>query len=305
MPNITPLSWLIIALLAFIWGGAFLVTEIALTQMPPFWIAALRVGLAAALMITVWRVQGFRLFLTAPKPSDFVALIFIGMTSSAVPFTLLAWGQQYVTSGFAGVSMAATGLIILPLAHFFVAGERMTLPKSIGFALGFAGVVILIGPQAFDTTGNKLETLGRLATLGAALCYALSSIVMRRLPAIDPIGLATVLLLVATCISFPVAFAVEGPPPLPSSKIIVALGFLGLVPTAAANMLRVIVVRSAGPVFMSLVNYQVPVWAVLLGSLILNEPLPPSLAWSLVLILGGVALSQYRVIATLFGRGAR
>ena len=304
MPNITPLSWLIIALLAFIWGGTFLVTEIALTQMPPFWIAALRVGLAAALMITVWRVQGFRLFLTAPKPSDFVALIFIGMTSSAVPFTLLAWGQQYVTSGFAGVSMAATGLIILPLAHFFVAGERMTLPKSIGFALGFAGVVILIGPQAFDTTGNKLETLGRLATLGAALCYALSSIVMRRLPAIDPIGLATVLLLVATCISFPVAFAVEGPPPLPSSKIIVALGFLGLVP-AAANMLRVIVVRSAGPVFMSLVNYQVPVWAVLLGSLILNEPLPPSLAWSLVLILGGVALSQYRVIATLFGRGAR
>lgn len=78
------------------------------------------------------------------------------------------------------------------------------------------------------------------------------------------------------------------------------LAFLGLVPTAAANFLRVLVVRSAGPVFMSLVNYQVPVWSVCLGALILNEPLPPSLIWSLALILCGVALSQYGAFRRLF-----
>ena len=80
------------------------------------------------------------------------------------------------------------------------------------------------------------------------------------------------------------------------------LAFLGLVPTAFANLLRVLVVRSAGPVFMSLVNYQVPVWSVVLGALILAEPLPPSLLYAMALILAGVGLSQYGALRRLFGR---
>ncbi len=289
-----------IALLAFIWGGTFLVTEIALTEMPPFWIAATRVSLAALVMITIWGARGFQLFSQKPSSKDLSALIFIGAASSAVPFSLLAWGQQYVTSGFAGVSMAAVALIILPLAHFFVAGEQMTPRKSIGFAIGFVGVVILIGAQAFESTGAAFETAGRFACLGAASCYAVSSIVMRRLPSIDAIGLATILLLIASCITIPLALATEGLPPVPSVKIFGVLAFLGLVPTAAANFLRVLVVRSAGPVFMSLVNYQVPVWSVCLGALILSEPLPASLVWSLALILSGVALSQFGALRRLF-----
>jgi len=301
-PQITPASWLMIALLAFIWGGTFMVTQIALTEMPPFWIAASRVSLAAIVMVSIWGARGFRLFSSAPTRNDITALLIVGAASSAIPFSLLAWGQQYVTSGFAGVSMAATALIILPLAHFFVAGERMSLRRTLGFAVGFAGVVILIGGQAFESTGAAFETAGRLACLGAASCYAISSIVMRRLPKIDAIGLATVLLLIASCITIPLALAVEGLPPIPSAKIIGVLAFLGLVPTAAANFLRVLVVRSAGPVFMSLVNYQVPVWSICLGALILSEPLPPSLIWSLALILAGVAVSQFGALKRLFAQ---
>lgn len=208
--QITPTSWLMIALLALIWGGTFMVTEIALTEMPPFWTAASRVCLAALVMIVIWGARGFRLFFARPAPSELGALVFISAASSAVPFSLLAWGQQYVTSGFAGVSMAATALIILPLAHFFVPNERMTLRKSAGFVVGFIGVVVLIGVQAFDSTGAAFETWGRIACLGAASCYAISSIVMRRLPQVDPIGLATVLLLIASAITLPMAFAAEG-----------------------------------------------------------------------------------------------
>ena len=229
-------------------------------------------------------------------------MIFIGAASSAVPFSLLAWGQQYVTSGFAGVTMAATALIILPLAHFFVPGEAMSPRKAIGFSLGFLGVVILIGAQAFESTGTALETQGRLACLAAAGCYATSSIIMRRLPAIDAIGLATILLIIATFITIPMALTIEGLPPRPSPPILAALAFLGLLPTAAANFLRVVVIRSAGPVFMSLVNYQVPVWSVCLGALVLNEPLPPSLLYAMVLILAGVALSQYGAFRRLLTR---
>jgi drug/metabolite transporter (DMT)-like permease len=299
-PQITAKSWLMVALLAFIWGGTFLVTEVALTGMTPFWLAASRIGFAALVMGVIWGARGFTLFETQPKNSEIGAMLFIGAASSVIPFALLAWGQQYVTSGFAGVSMASVALIVLPLAHFLVPGERITLRKSLGFAVGFCGVVILIGGQAFESTGTTLEFPGRMACIAAAGCYAVSSILMRRLPAVDAIGLATVLLIIGGCISIPMAFIVEGPPPMPSPKILMVLAFLGLVPTAAANFLRVLVVRSAGPVFMSLVNYQVPVWSVVLGALILSEPLPSSLIYAMALILAGVGLSQYGAFKRLF-----
>lgn len=301
-PTITPFSWLMIAILGLTWGGTFLVTEVALTGMTPFWLAASRIGFAAVVMVAIWGVRGFSLFATRPAPSHIAALLFIGAASSAVPFSLLAWGQQYVTSGFAGVSMASVALIVLPLAHFLVPGERITWRKSVGFVVGFCGVVILIGGQAFESTGTALEFPGRMACIGAAGCYAISSILMRRLPSVDAIGLATILLVIGGSVAIPMAFIVEGPPPVPSGKILLVLAFLGLVPTAAANFLRVLVVRSAGPVFMSLVNYQVPVWSVVLGALILSEPLPPSLIYAMALILAGVGLSQYGALKRLFAK---
>lgn len=301
-PNITYKSWLMVGVLAFVWGGTFMVTEIALTGITPFWLAASRIGFAAIVMVVIWGFRGFTLFEKPPTINRIVTMIFIGGLSGAIPFTLLAWGQQYVTSGFAGVSMASTALIILPLAHFFVPGEALTLRRMLGFGVGFCGVVILIGGQAFESTGAALETPGRLACILAASCYATSSILMRRLPAIDPIGLATVLLLIGSAMIVPTAFVVEGPPPMPATDILLVLLFLGLVPTAMANVMRVLVVRSAGPVFMSLVNYQVPVWSVVLGALVLSEPLPPSLLLAMCLILAGLGVSQYGALRRLFGR---
>lgn len=304
-PRITAASWLSVLLLAFVWGGTFMVTEVALTGMTPFWLAAARVSFAAGVMLVIWGLRGGRLFETRPAPSQIAALLTIGAASSAVPFGLLAWGQQYVTSGFAGVSMAAVALIVLPLAHFTVPGEQMNLRKVVGLLIGFAGVVVLIGAQAFESTGAALETPGRLACFGAASCYAVGSILMRRLPPIDATGLSTMLLAIGSAISITLALIVEGRPPLPAPDILLVLAFLGLVPTAAANFLRVLVIRSAGPVFMSLVNYQVPVWSVLLGALVLGEPLPPVLLWAMALILLGVGISQYGPLKRLFTRTPR
>ena len=302
-PQITSLSWLMVAILGLTWGGTFMVTEVALAGgMPPFWLAASRIGFAAVLMGLIWTIMGRPLFSGPTSGTDKLNLVIIGGLSSAVPFSLLAWGQQYVSSGFAGVSMAAVALIVLPLAHFTVPGEQMTQRKIAGFIIGFVGVVILIGAQAFESTGASFETAGRIACVLAAACYAIGSIMLRRLPNAHPIGLATILLLIGACMTIPVAWVVEGPPPVPSPEILGMLAFLGLIPTAGANFLRVLVVRSAGPVFMSLVNYQVPVWSVVLGGLILGEALPRSLLLAMTLILIGVGLSQYGALRRLFGR---
>lgn len=292
-----------IALLGVTWGAAFLVIELALPGITPFWLAAARISFGTVLTVIIWVARGARLFVRPLDTAQRINLVFIAVLSSAAPFMLLSWGQQYVTSGFAGVSMASVALIVLPMAHFLIPGERMTWRRLAGFLIGFAGVVLLIGDQVFASSGASLELFGRLACLAAAACYAISSVQMRRLPAVDPVGLSAILLGIGAICVIPVAWAVEGPPPMVDNQTLLAVGFLGLVPTAAANLLRVTVVRTAGPVFMSLVNYQVPIWSVLLGALILGEALPPSLMWAMMLILAGVGLSQFGALTRLFTRG--
>lgn len=291
-----------VAALGLVWGATFMVMEVALRGITPFWLAAARIGFATLLMLAIWAYRGFKLFAQPLGKTDVIRIVAIGALSSAVPFMLLSWGQQYVTSGFAGVSMAAVALLVLPLAHFLVPGESLTLRKVAGFVIGFVGVVILIGGQAFETTGQSLEGFGRVACVAAAGCYAVSSVQMRLLPQVDSIGLNAVTLLIGAGIVISAAWAVEGPPPSTDRNTLYVLLFLGLVPTAGASLLRVLVIRSAGPVFMSLVNYQVPVWSVVLGALVLAEPLPPSLLSALALILCGVGLSQYGPLSRLFCR---
>ena len=299
-PRISLVDFLMVCILGLTWGGTFMVIELALEGITPFWLTAGRIVFAALLMSAIWHFRGGQLWVAPPTPVAWSQLIFVGAFTTAVPFMSLSWGQQYVTSGFAGVSMASVALIVLPLAHVLLPGERMTLRRVIGFGIGFVGVVILIGGQAFESSGADLEWAGRLAVLFTASCYAVTSVTLRKMPPADPIGAAAFLLLVGSAIILPVAWIVEGPPPLPDMRTLIILVILGTIPTAAANLLRVMVVQSAGPVFLSLVNYMVPVWSVLFGAMILSEPLPSSLMTALVLILAGVGLSQYGALKRLF-----
>ncbi|MBS8227062.1 DMT family transporter [Vannielia litorea] len=289
-----------IATLGVVWGGTFMVQSLALQTTAPFWVAAARVSFAALLTFLVWRLRGGRMFTTTQ--TDWPRLTLVALLSSAIPFMCLSWGQQFVPSAFAGVSMASVTLFILPLAHLFLPGERMTLRRTAGFLLGFAGVAALIGPEALSATGAANESWGRAACLGAACCYAVSSVMMRRLPPIDPIGLTFATVGIGALFVIPVAAITHGAPANPGPQGLLLLALLGLVPTAGANLLRILVIRSAGPVFMSLTNYLVPLCSILFGWLILSEQLPASLFLGMALILAGVLLSQLGALTRLFRR---
>jgi drug/metabolite transporter (DMT)-like permease len=215
-------------------------------------------------------------------------LLPIGVLTTAMPFTLLSWGQSFVPSAFAGVSMAAVPLFVLPLAHFF-ADERLTTRKVIGFSLGFVGTIILLGDQI--TAGDPL-ILPRLACIAAAMCYACASVLTRRCPPIDPITLAATTLVVGSVPLVILMLLTEGlpqwQPGIPGISIIA----LGLVPTALAALLRVSVIRSAGSGFMTMTGYQVPVWSMIFGALVLGEALPLRFFAALGLILAGLVISQ-------------
>jgi len=305
-PEATAKSWIMIAILGVIWGSSFMAVSVAITGFGPLTVAALRITIGAFILFVLTRFLGLKLPSISGRNGrlTWLAAFGFGFCSMALPFFLLSWGQQYVSSGFAGVSMAAVPLLVLPLAHFLVPGDQLTLPKAIGFVIGFAGVVVLIGLSAFAGTGadTSLEPLAKLACLGASVGYAFGGIITRLAPKVDPISFATSATILGAVMIAPVALTLEGIPEMPAALPLAAVIFLGILPTAVANLLLVAVIRSAGPSFLSLVNYQVPIWSVIFGALFLSEALPPSTAYALALILGGVGLSQITTLRRIFQR---
>jgi drug/metabolite transporter (DMT)-like permease len=290
MTQATRADWIALVALGLIWGASFLGVAIALEGFAPFWVAAVRIviGLVSLVGIALWR--DIRL------PKDRRIWLFagaMGVFSNALPFSLLSWSQQYVTSGFAGITMAAIPLMVIGMAHFLVPGERFTLAKGAGFTLGLLGVAVLIGPGIFASTGADLEAVARLGCLASCLSYATGSMVTRRCPAVDPVAFGIIALGVASVIMLPLAFVQDGLPELPAMRPLLAVLYLGLFPTGLATLLIVVVIRGAGPSFLSQVNYHVPVWSVILGVVVLSETLPPSFLAALGLILGGLLVTRW------------
>lgn len=286
-------NWVYLLLLSVIWGASFMGVSLALEGFGPLGVAAIRITMGAELLTGLAFAMGNGL----PSLSQrrlWLHIAGMGLFSNAIPFFLLSWGQQYVTSGFAGITMAVVPLLVLPLAHVFIPGEALTPRKAVGFAIGFFGVGVLIGPGALARSGAALEFWAQLACIGAAGCYAIGSIFTRLAPKSDQIGFSAGGLLVATLVILPMALVSEGLPALPGATALWAVVYLGVFPTALATILLVKVVQSAGPSFMSTVNYLVPIWSVLFGVALLAEPLPASFLTALGLILAGLAISRAR-----------
>ena len=291
-------DWLLVILLGIIWGTSFLSIAVALDGYGPITVAAGRITLAAVALTAAAHFTGKRLpsLRSAEGQRVWIFACGMGLFSSALPFFLLAWGQQYVTSSFAGITMATVPLFVLALAHVFVPGETLTVPRVVGFLCGLAGVVLLLGGNAFDGSEGELVDLARLACVAAAAGYAIGSIVARRAPPIPLVSFSAAALLAASAMIVPLALLFEGIPRVAATEQLptLALLYLGLVPTGLATLILVRVVRSAGPSFLTQVNYHVPVWAAIFGVVLLGETLPPQFLAALAVILAGVALSRRR-----------
>jgi drug/metabolite transporter (DMT)-like permease len=296
----TPKDWGLLVALGFVWGASFPATKVATADFLPFTLAAFRIALAAAALLGVLLLSGRGLpGISRARDRTFWAFaIAVGFLSNALPFSSLGWGQRHIDSGLAGVLMATVPLFVLPLSHAFVPGERLTLRRIAGFLLGFGGVLVLLGPAALESLDDAgrgwITPLAIGACLVTAFGYASGSVMARLAP--DEYGrlrFGAAALLAGAVISLPVAFAVEDPVArAPSAEGLLALVYLGIVPTALATLMLLSVIASAGPAFLANVNYQVPLWAVGLGAALLGETPSPRLGIALVLILVGLAVAQ-------------
>lgn len=285
-----PADWLSLLALTAMWGSAFLLNEIALGSLPPSVIVAVRIVIAASMVVGYLRLTGDRL----PGPGRaWAPMIVLALFGNVLPFHLIAWAQQHLDSSLVGVLMAVMPLFVLSLAHFFVPGARLTPFRIAGFVAGFAGVVVIIGPDFAGGLEGNLTLLGAIAALGAALSYSVSTIYARRLGAGDPVRRSAAMLLVASALSLPAAIVELPEVAAPGTGALVALLLLGLFTTGAATLLYFRLVQGPGPTFLSLVNYLVPAWAVVAGALLLDETLSIAVVAGLLLILLGVALSEF------------
>ncbi len=291
------INWALLIILGIIWGSSFIAAKLALIDFGPMTVAALRLIIATSILLSFAYIfrNGLPKWKTETDKRIWLHILGMGLFTNAIPFTLLNWGQLRVASGFAGVSMAVVPLLILPLAHFLVENDRMNRRKAVGFIIGFSGVIILLGPATFlNKSGDQLEPLARLACVGAACCYAIGSIITRRCPPVGLLSYSAAGLLVGTIGMVPIALYFEGIPSQPSAQAAASILYLGLFPTALATIMLVFIINKSGPSFMSLVNYQVPLWAIAFGVFFLGEALPASFLGALVLILVGLAISQWK-----------
>lgn len=290
-------EWTLLALLIALGGSSFTLIRAALETVPPILVTVGRLWIAAIALYALMRVKGrgFPPFLvrtkSGPRPHILWAwMTGVGIVGYTIPFLIFPWAQQYVDSGLAGVYMAFMPLWTLGLAYFF-AGEKLTPRKIVGFLMGFAGVLFLMGPDAIAGVAGS-SVAAQAGLLIATLLYAASAVMSRRAPPARPRVFSAGIVLAGAVFSTPALFFTPIEPAVWSLKSIASVIILGLGPTALAGIIIIIVIRRIGASFMALANYVTPVWAVIAGALVFQERLESSAFIALAVILAGVAVSQ-------------
>ena len=267
-------------------GGSFTLIEVAVDTIPPATIVfgRLAIGACLLLLLALWNGVSF------PKsPSRWGALLLQGILQSALPFTLISWGQKYIDSGLAGLLNTTPPLFVF-LIGFFLLRDRMAGARQIiGILLGFAGVVVVMSPAALAGEGNSI--LGQLAITGASFIYAVAAIYAKRFSDQPPVLTAACSMGFAASLMFPFSVWIDDPLTLsPTPSAIAAVIAIGIFSTAIAMAIYFRLVRTLGSLGVTTGSYMRAGFSVVLGILLLDEALSSTLIVGLLMIFVGVAI---------------
>ena len=279
-----------LVLLGAIWGSAFICVEIGLQGFPPLTLAASRLLLSAMLLLCLAFTTGKGL---PQAKRDWGILLVAGLLNATLPFLLIAWGQQHISSALAAILLGAQPFMALLLSHWMTADDRITRAKVIGMALGFSGILFILGDRALQGIDSSLW--GKLAILLAALGFTVSALITRKVSHLTPETSSAAALSMAALYMTPIALLIERPSFTGISlEAWSAVIFLGVVSSGVAALLRFQLIRDTGITFLSQVSYLIPLFGVFWSWLFLGH-VPAASAWiALVLIFAGLAISRLR-----------
>ena len=277
--------------LAFIWGWSFLFIKVGVEGMTPTTVAGARIALGAVVLVASCRARGLAVPWDRTSVRHFLV---VALAGSALPFTMLAWGEERITSNLTAVLNASTPLFAA-LFGALVLGERLRPPAVAGLLVGLGGVAVAAGVGGSDLAGSSLA--GGLASVAAGACYGYSFTYMKAHLLHLPAEVAAAgQLVVGAVVLAPFAVAtslVDGIDLAPHRVLAVAV--LGVVGTGYAYVLSYRVVAELGPTTASLVTYLIPVVAVAVGVALLDEAFHLRVLAGGVLIVVGIAMVHGRL----------
>ncbi len=285
-----PSDVLLLCLLAAMWGASFPAVKVAIAYLSTTSMVALRLIVGMIVMTGLAFFLGRRPKLDRATWITYVAVAAIG---NLLPFLLIAHGQRFIDAGLGAILMATMPLATIVLAHLFTRDEKLTLRGVAGVLIGLAGILVLVGVDALKGLGA--DVLGQLALTAAAMCYALHTLLARRMSGTSPFTNAAIVLALAAGMGVALMLATEGPPPDLPLKAALAILFLGAFSNGLAYLIYFRLTGTVGVAFTAMTNYLVPVMGVMWSALILGEVPSIRAIFALVLILGGVAVAHLRL----------
>jgi drug/metabolite transporter (DMT)-like permease len=279
------LFWLLV--LGALWGSSYLFIKVAVAEVPALTLVLGRLCLGTVIM---WLLL---LVTRQPLPRDLKqwrSFAVMGFLSGAVPWSLITWGEQYISSGLAALLQATMPLFTVMLALFLADDDRLTLWKALGVIIGFVGVIVLLLPDLAQ--GLQASLLGQLAIIASSVSYAGGAIFARSKlrgspPLVATTGQLTSGLLFMLPVTLLLGRPLEGLPSPPALAGWLALTILG---TVIAYLIYYKLIEWTSATFVSTVTYIIPVYGLFLGAIVLGESLTPTILLSLILVLIGVLL---------------
>jgi drug/metabolite transporter (DMT)-like permease len=271
--------------LAAIWGASYLFIEIALRDLEPTTMMAARLVIATFFLGGLMAARGILGRLRGIRPRVFA----LGVINSALPFTLIAWGQKHIDSGVAAIANATVPLFVAILAIWLAHSERASGLRIVGIALGLVGVGVLTGAQP-EVDGWAI--VGALAVVAASVSYALAGLLLQRqTERLDPLTLSMATMIGATIalLPFGVAQAPDEAPGWEAAASVLALGVAG---TGLGILMFMKLLGDYGALRAGFVTYLMPITALLYGAFLLDEVVTGWMLFGLALILSGVALGS-------------
>lgn len=290
-------NWFFFVVVSSIWGSSFLLIKIGVASVDPLVLVSARTAIAAVCFATALMVLKLR------PPRDrrsVLVIIAIGLLNTAIPFTLITWSETMVDSGLAGVLNGTTPLFSLVIAHLALHDDKITLRKTIGLISGFAGVVLL-ATRGASVSGHTNPLIGQLAMLAASCSYAVTAVLIRRyLRGVDPMLVAGGSMLVGAGVTLVVMLVSVHPLPVIAAVpigAIAAIVTLGILNTFVANSLYFRLLNAWGASRATMVTYTAATVSLFLGAIFNNEELDTKLLIGAVMIIGGVAIVNFRRMA--------
>lgn len=281
--------WQLLLLLSATWGASYLFIKVAVEDVAPAPMMAARLLIAAAVLLVYLAVAtGLGLALRELREA-WRALLVLGLLNAAVPFWLIAWGEQHIDSSVAAIAQATVPIFNLVLGLHFLPHDRVTRGRVVGLGLGAAGVAVLAG---LNPVGGWWAAAGTLAVVLSSLCYAASGVYGQlRVRTVRGPVLAAGSMLVGGLVLLPLGLA-QAPSERPDTAAIASILALALLGTAIAQLVLYRMLRLHGSAKVSLVTYLIPAFALVYGAVLLDEPVTASVLGGLALILLGVALAS-------------